>query len=342
MLILYVGQLNSGGTCLMRLQSLQAQGYNVVPFDTTYLSNGSRISNVLRTRLGIGVEISKFNKALITKALETRPSLIWVDKGVFVRPASIAEIKSRIKVCVVHYNPDDPFGAYRSGWRTFLKAIPFYDFHFVTRDVNIPEYRKMGAKVVQRAYWGFEPNIHRPHNLPDSYRIAYGGEVGFIGDWESPRAKTIDFIGNCGIAVRVWGTRWHKCRFKNNNVKLELKPLFNDEYAIAICKFDINLGFLRKGNRDQSTTRSVEIPACGGFMLAERTVEHLALFDEGKEAEFFGCNEELLEKLKFYLRHQDRREEIAAAGRQRCLKSGYSNRNRLEMMFKTLPINGNA
>ena len=70
-------------------------------------------------------------------------------------------------------------------------------------------------------------------------------------------------------------------------------------------------------------------------MLAERTDEHLALFEEGIEAEYFDSNEELLDKVRYYLSHEDERKRIAAAGRERCVRSGYSNEDRLSKMLET-------
>jgi spore maturation protein CgeB len=94
-------------------------------------------------------------------------------------------------------------------------------------------------------------------------------------------------------------------------------------------------------NRDLQTTRTMEIPACGGFMLAERTDEHQRLFEEGKEAVFFDINnlQELLEKVKYYLAQDEERKAIAKAGRKRCVDSGYSHHDILRYMLEQFKNN---
>jgi len=74
----------------------------------------------------------------------------------------------------------------------------------------------------------------------------------------------------------------------------------------------------------------------GIFLLAERTDDHLALFEEGKEAEYFGDDEELKDKIRFYLENDEARKRIAAAGRERCLRSGYSSPSQLKSIINSL------
>ena len=73
-----------------------------------------------------------------------------------------------------------------------------------------------------------------------------------------------------------------RCGASIERLVIEDRPLWAEAYAKAICSFDICLGFLNKTNRDLQTRRTVEIPACQGFLLAERTSEQLGLFEEGQ------------------------------------------------------------
>jgi spore maturation protein CgeB len=60
------------------------------------------------------------------------------------------------------------------------------------------------------------------------------------------------------------------------------------------------------------------------------------LFQEGVEAAFFSSFEEMLEKCRYYLAHDDERQRIAQAGYQRCLRDGYDNDHRMQQALEYL------
>ena len=89
--------------------------------------------------------------------------------------------------------------------------------------------------------------------------------------------------------------------------------VYGDDYARALTGSRIGFGFLRKVCPDQHTTRTFEIRACGSMLLADRTDEHRALFEEGKEAEILREESELVDKEKFYIACEGARARAAAA-----------------------------
>ena len=328
--ILHVGPFWDGSTSLWRREALQSLGQEIIPLDITpYETSGSRLVRSIRHRLSWGPGVGKLNSDLLELVEDSRPDVVLVDKGLFIRPKTLQCIRSRSKALLVNYNNDDPFGYCRIGWRLFLQAIPFYDLQFVAREQNVAEYRARGARRVERLQWAYHPRIHTPQEVSAEDRVRLGGTVGFIGDYESDRAQCMHYLAEHGIQVRVWGPNWKRCPWRHQNLILENRPVWAAEYAKTICSFGIVLGFLRKVNRDTATSRSIEIPACGGFLLAERTGEHQQLFEEGTEAEFFSSKEELLKKVRFYLQNPEARGRIAPAGRKRCQASGYSYQDRL-------------
>lgn len=336
-IMLHLGRTADVATSPQRMRAFEQLGFAVTPLDLSfYVETGGRIVNHLRLKLAIGPGIAALNRRFVELAEQIHPHIVWVDKGLYLWPRSLRRVKQSTGALLVHLDPDDPFGN-PLGRRLFFKAIPEYDVHVVAREVNIPEFKSAGAKCVVRYHWAYDPNVHRPIAVTSEIRQKLGGPVGFIGDWEAQREAAIRFLAESGVPVRIWGPRWErKVRRSHPNMRIEGACLIGDDYARAICAFDINLGFLRKINRDLSTTRSVEIPACGGFLLAERTSEHQALFEEGKEAEFFDSPAELLDKTRRYLADTPARVAIAQAGRQRCQTSGYSHVDRQRAVLREI------
>lgn len=344
--ILFIGALWHGSTALQRMQALKELGYDIIGLDTAPPEASvqeSRLDNRIINKLyRLGVhnlaskDFAKIN-AKIIKCLEyQRFEMLWIDKGMTVEEATLLRVRAQQPDCrIIGYSPDDMATRHNQS-KQFLQCLRHYDIYFTTKSYGVEELKKLGCNRVEFIGNAFDPSLHKPLILSEVERKHLGGKVGFIGGWEHERASSIYSIVMAKIPVRVWGQGWERCRLRHPNMVLEKKPLWADNYAKALCSFDINLCFLRKMNRDLQTTRSIEIPACGAFMLAERTDEHLALFKEGTEAEFFSSDVELLEKIKYFLTHSEERKLIAAAGRERCIKSGYSNHDRMRQMLNII------
>jgi len=284
--------------------------------------------------LGIPPDDAGANDAIHDIAKKTAVDLLWVEKGLTIDPMTLKEAtKNNPKAITVSVHPDDIAQNVNVSSR-YLRSIPVYDVHFTHREVNIEDLKRAGARRVLRTWFTYDEKIHRPMTLGEGDRERLGGILGFVGGYEADRAAAMKRLADSGLGVRIWGVgRWRKVTGTSPRLRIENMPLWDADYAKAVCAFDINLGFLRKLNRDQHTTRSFEIPACGGFLLAERTEEHLELYCEGKEAEFFSSSEELIDKARFYIEHPDVRGQIARAGLARCIRNGADNQTRLKEMI---------
>lgn len=335
MKIIYVGPLQKGGTCLQRGKSLEKLGHKLEYIDT-YNSDKNK-SLIYRgvKKFRYVLDNTNANKQIIERLKNGTYDILWIDKGISIKQATLKTVKEIFsETIIVSYSPDDMMNPSNHSIQ-YHKSIPLYDLHVTTKSYNVNELKGLGAKDVMFIGNAYDPEVHRKIDLSQYDSLKYGGDVGFIGDYEEERANSIIFLVKHGIKVRVWGNKkWSHLKNKFDNLIIEETPIYGDEYAKAINAFKINLGFLRKINRDLQTTRSIEIPACGAFMLAERTIEHARLFKEGHEAEFFSNNEELLNKCKYYLKHYEKRLEVANQGYNRCLVSGYSNENRLTDVIK--------
>ena len=338
--ILYIGQLIPDSTTVQRMKALERIGGHLecittVLEDREALINPRLTQRVYRKLFGTRDHVGA-NAKICELIQKQRFDIAWIDKGLTITPRSLRLIKERQPDCqIVGFSPDDMLNPANQS-KHFLSGLNYYDYYVTTKSYNVLELNQLGCLKVLFMDNGYDSGTHRPLKITENEKAQLGGKVGFIGQWEKARSDALYFLANSHVKIRVWGYSWECCDHVPKNLHLENRPLWGDQYAKALCAFDVNLCFLRKCNRDLQTTRSVEIPACSAFMLAERTDEHLKLFDEGKEAEFFDGNQELLEKIVYYLNHKDKRFEIANAGYLRCLRDGYSYDERLKRVLVTI------
>ncbi|WP_299319694.1 glycosyltransferase [uncultured Maribacter sp.] len=292
---------------------------------------------------GIPVKLpddTNVNKKIKELVSHNTYDIVWIDKGVTINKSTLTFIKCKSpKTSIISYSPDNMALRHNQSLN-YLQCIPHYDYIFTNKSYILNEMKNLGAKNIKFIDNMYEDSFHYPRKLADIDIKRLGGEVGFVGSWEKERCESILFLVKNNIPVKVFGDgKWNN--YKGTSPYLTILPaIFSEDYSKALQAFKISLCFLRKKNYDQQTTRTMEIPACGGFMLAERTNEHLNLFEEGKEAVYFSSNKELLEHCKYYLINEDERKKIALAGLERCQTSGYSNNKSIKKMLDIIAANG--
>ena len=333
--ILYVGMLWEGSTCLERMRTLASMGCQIIPFDTMpWITAGSRWQRSIGSRFHVGCSVSGLNAAL--KQFSRRQSSlthVWIDKGQWIYPDTLREIKQSTSATLIHYTPDPQLMLHQS--RHFRSCIPEYDLLATTKPFEVELYKAHGAKQVILILQGYDDRFAPLVPRPDE-KAQLGSDSCFIGHYESHYDRRLYAARSVGAHLRVWGPRWKRYQWLHPWAWSHVvgDGIWGKRYPLALASTKIALGLLSKRIPETTTTRTFEIPAMGVFMLAERTADHLALFSEGLEAEFFDSDEELRDKLRFYLDHESSRVRIAAGGRERCLKSEYHVRTQLRRVLQ--------
>jgi spore maturation protein CgeB len=337
MKILFIGDLRPHARSLQRYKTLIRLGYNVVGIERDiYIKwRNNIIFKGINKLIPYFIDISLLNNRIlefINKNKFNKFNVIWIEKSLALKPSILEELKNIYNAKIVFNTEDDMMQKHNQSIY-FFKSLKLFDYLFTTKSYNVEEFKKMGIKNVYFFNNTFDSYFHRPVKLTKEEYEKFKCDVGFIGSFEKERAESLLFLAKNGIKVRIYGNGWKHLKKNNSNLEIMNKPIYGEDLIKSICATKINLNFLRKANRDLQTNRSVEIPACGAFMLAERTKEHLNMFEERKEAEFFASNEELLKKVNFYLKNEQLRQQIGQNGRKRCLSSGYSMKDTLQKMM---------
>jgi hypothetical protein len=241
-----------------------------------------------------------------------------VDKGRWLRASTLGELKHVTGALAIHYTPDPAFTVH--GSRHFEACLPLYDLCVTTKRYELGTYRSKGAREVVFSWQGVDDRFQRVGlcRALDERPV----DVVFVGHVEQHYLKSLEHVRLVTRNIEVHGPGWERIGKRRPHwVGIVGGPVLGEALPRALARGRVGLGLLSKLCPDAFTTRSFEVPAAGAMLLAERTPDHEALFQEDREAVFFGCLEELGDKLRFYLTHEAIRRNIAAAGQALVLSS---------------------
>ena len=338
--VLFVSALNPDYYGAFRLATLRRLRLESVTAVDQALFTGSGLLGKVQFRTQVGPAVRQFNREVLRVARQGRVNVAWFDKALGLWPETLRALRA-MGVFTIDYVNDNCFGPRQDpGWRLYRQTLPEFDLHAVPREVSMRDYQQHGARDVVRVRFTYEPTVHfpPPPAWSDAERTR---EVSFIGTPYDDRAEVLAQLWRGGAPVTISGSEPHWRRalpadaFAATFRGGELKA---GAYREAIWRSKINLAFVTKANLDDVAHKSFEIAACGGFLLAERTPEHLDCFVEDEEAVFFNGVEECAAKVTRYLPDETARERIARAGRARALSSGYDN----DSMMRTVLARANA
>lgn len=119
----------------------------------------------------------------------------------------------------------------------------------------------------------------------------------------------------------------------------------NGDLLTIFQRSKINIGLTRYAIDDpnkvghcQMRLRDFEVPMTGGFYLVEKSSGYDQAFIDGKEVVTWQTIPELVEKINYYLKHDDEREAIAAAGQKRAMQD-HTWAARFNTLFLELGLN---
>jgi len=164
----------------------------------------------------------------------------------------------------------------------------------------------------------FSPTVFSPESDPRKEI-----DVSFIGAMRGKvgREQYADALAKAGIDLRVYGA--------GTPAGVVTEPQVIEIYR----RSRINLNFTGSSlatplDADLSINRRVrqvkgrcsKIALCGSFVLSEYAPGIEKLFDIGSEIDVFHDEDELVEKVRFYLTHEDKREKMAAKAYARAVE----------------------
>ncbi len=321
--IIFGGEFWFGSVCSGLAQGLRALGHVVVEVDLRhYFPLYRSFAGRVISRLTAGFAKEAFRNEIKRQAEVNQADIFLTVKGSFIDTDLVTHLKS-LGVAIANFYPDFTFD-HRDLEPDFQKL---YDFFVTTKPYQVDHLNALiCADRVRYIPHGYSPLCHRRRG-DGTDPAAFDHDVTYVGNASRYKAELLSQMtaGLQGLNLVVAGDGWEAMAKQFPLTPWRCIGQANgDVYARLVERSRINLAFHfgpggPEGWQDMVSTRTFEIPACGGFMLHIDSEEVRGLFEQGKEVALFTSADDAVAQARHYLDHPDERMTIARNGYARCV-----------------------
>ena len=328
MKILLIGDFSPGSLELSYFNAFKNIGCEIHQLDLVkeYKLLNPLSGNYWGDRLLSGFFNRSINEKIPLAVNFYKPDIVFVIKGLNILPETLSKVKRQNEGLLINFNPDNPFNLNPTASNDLIReSIPIYDCCFIWGKFLIPLLKDAGAKYVEYLPFAYDPGLHYPVDVSDEGKKLYGSDIAFIGSWDKEREGWLSCLADFDLAI--WGNSWNRLSmFSPLRKKWKGREVLGADFSKVCNSSKIILNLIRKQNENAHNMRTFEVPACGGFVLSNRTDDQIRFFPEDVAAVYFSTEEELLDKIYFYLKHEEKRKTIALKGLEIVQKHRYADR----------------
>lgn len=298
------------------------------------------VASALRGLVG-QLTVIDANQPVAEIAERLRPDLVLVLDGLqFDAKHIIAMRASGIRTAV--WFTDDPY--YTDITSTLA---PLYDEVFTLERNCVEYYQRLGCQRVYYLPLGVNPSEFRPMNPPRAMRK----EISFVG---SAYWKRVEFFNQTApylaskdtLISGIWWERLKDFQLLKPKITLGrwMDPL-ETAHTYNGSKIVINM---HRAHDDETfnnnsalipayspNPRTFEISACATLQLTDIRDDLALYYTPGVEIVTYSSPQEMIEKIEYYLTHEDERREIALRGMARTRRE-HTYTHRLNVMLGLL------
>jgi spore maturation protein CgeB len=247
------------------------------------------------------------NFRFVNKMVKLMPAIIIVSGGHRISSESILKARTlNIKTCL--WTIDAPIN-----FKPIINNAKYYDFIYCqgTEAIKILQQNKItNAKWLPMAC---DPQIHKPVFLNEEEKKKYSFDIAFVGSYYKNRQELFESLTEYNFGI--WGPGWHvvskdsplkKC-IKGYAIKPEIyNKIYSSSKIVIVCHYQ---------NKEilcyQASPKVFEAMACKAFVLVDNQLDVFRIFKDNFHCVKFENVNQLIEKINYYLKHEDERRQIA-------------------------------